>query len=250
MNKDAHGLNVENLLSILPPVLANDPDMKAIAESVAGILVENDKAIDSISIYPNIDNASEDLCDILAKDFDVTWYDYNYSLEQKRAMIKSNFNVHRHLGTVGAVNDLVSAAFKEGIVQEWFDYGGEPYHFKIILQEGSNYTMTDESIALFSRLIENVKNLRSHLDVIEAHRPVYADVNVGAVIASASSQTMGMDYTREQETYIENHVVMACIGEGIGKLEANFGRDVSKDLSAGYQYAAIIANAATYRLEA
>ncbi len=245
-----HGITVENLLSTLPPVLAADDDMKALAESVAGILVQNDEDIDNISIYPNLDSASEELCDILAKDFDVTWYNYDYDLPQKRSIIKSNFNVHRHLGTAGAVNDLVSAAFKNGVVQEWFDYGGEPYHFKIILQESSDFVMTDDAINLFARLIENVKNVRSRLDDIEAHRAIKTNViRAGAILAPAAQMTMDNDYKRDSEIYINEHALMACIGEGAGNLEANFGRESTSEVNAGTRYGTILCNAASIVLQ-
>lgn len=245
-----HGITVKNLLDALPPVLANDESMKALAESIAGVLVQNDEAIDSISIYPNLDNASEALCDILAKDFDVTWYSYDYDLTQKRNIIKSSFNVHRHLGTAGAVNDLVSAAFKSGIVKEWFDYDGKPYHFKIVLQEDSDFVMTDDSINLFARLIENVKNVRSRLDDIEAHRALRPNtVSVGAVLAASSQQTMDNDYTRDSEIYLNNNMLMACIGEGIGKVESNFGRNIDVDVTASMSYGTILCNAASIVLQ-
>lgn len=245
-----HGITVENLLNALPPVLTADDDMKALAKSIAGVLVQNDEDIGNISIYPNLDNASEALCDILAKDFDVTWYNYDYDLSQKRSIIKSNFNVHRHLGTAGAVNDLVSAAFKEGAVQEWFDYGGEPYHFKIILKEGSDFVMTDDAISLFARLIENVKNVRSHLDDIEAHRAIKTNViSAGAILAPSAQMTMDNDYKRESEVYINERALMACIGEGIGNLEANFGRKLSLEVNAATCHGTILCNAASIVLQ-
>lgn len=246
-----YGITVENLLNALPPVLAADADMKALAESIAGVLVQNDEDIGNVAIYPNLDNASEELCDILAKDFDVTWYNYDYDLTQKRNIVKSNFNVHRHLGTAGAVNDLVSAAFKDGIVQEWFDYGGEPYHFKIILQEGSDFVMTDDAINLFARLIENVKNVRSHLDDIEAHRAIRTNViSAGAILASAVQVTVDNDYKRDSEIYLNSHALMACIGEGTGNLEANFGRDTAAEMSFTKTcYGTIICNAASIVLQ-
>ncbi len=246
-----HGITVENLLDVLPPVLSNDDTMKALAESIAGVLVQNDEDIDNISIYPNLDNASEALCDILAKDFDVTWYNYDYDLTQKRNIIKSNFNVHRHLGTAGAVNDLVSAAFKGGVVTEWFDYGGEPYHFKIVLQEDSDFIMTDDSINLFARLIENVKNVRSRLDDIEAHRSLRPSaVNVGAVLATASLQPIDNNYRRDSEIYLGSNMLMACIGEGTGSVEANFGRKINIDVTVSAVCGAILCNAAAITLEA
>lgn len=213
-------ISVKNLLDTLPSVLAEDKNMYALATAAAMAIVKYDKEINSISIYPNIDNASEELCDILAKDFDVTWYNYDYDLDQKRRIIKANFNVHRHLGTKGAVSDLVAAAFVDGKVQEWFEYDGEPYHFKINLPEDSTFIMTQDTVGLFSRLIENVKSLRSRLDNIEVHKKTTQTVYLGTIVAPAANQTVNNDITMDSETYVESKALVAPLSEIISR---NYG---------------------------
>jgi len=63
----------------------------------------------------------------------VDWWDYNYTLEEKRKTLKDSWNVHRTLGTKGAVEKAISAIYPGTEVREWFEYAGQPYHFKLLI---------------------------------------------------------------------------------------------------------------------
>lgn len=128
-----YGLTAENLLSVLPPVLANDESMNALATAVADNLASQNAEIDNIKIFSAIDSLPETLCDILAVDLKVDWYSYEYPLKIKRNLIKTAFIIHRTLGTVGAVKTALDAIYPGSIVEEWFNYEGDPYYFRVIL---------------------------------------------------------------------------------------------------------------------
>lgn len=161
MNKD-HGITPENLLNSLPAVLRNDKNLSALATSIANVLSARGDEIRSLSIYPRIDELPADLLDILAHDFKVDWYWYNYPLDIKRNLIKSSFNVHRRLGTRGAIEDALHSLYQGIGIEEWFEYGGEPYYFRIVLNvtEESSDISHDEIV----RAINIYKSLRSRLE--------------------------------------------------------------------------------------
>ena len=73
--------------------------------------------IEKAAIYPRIDELDEALLDILAYDFKVDWYGYDYPLETKRALLKSSFYIHRHLGTKGAVEAAIQSVYPKSIVK-------------------------------------------------------------------------------------------------------------------------------------
>ena len=102
MNKK-YGLTAENLLSSLPAVLRGDKNMFALAVATAKALSARAEEIDSLRIYSRIDELPEDLLDILAYDFKVDWWNGDYSLEEKRQVLKDSWRVHRMLGTKAAV---------------------------------------------------------------------------------------------------------------------------------------------------
>lgn len=63
-----------------------------------------------------------------------------------------------------------SAVYPDTKVQEWFEYGGEPYHFRLDvgLPEG---VWDPESKRRLMWGLYYYKNLRSHLDAVEFHLP-------------------------------------------------------------------------------
>ena len=138
-----HGLTVENLMRILPAVLARDKNVYALAEAIAEALVAELGNIDLVRIYARIDELPERLLDILAYDFKVDWWDGDYTLEQKRKTLKDSWRVHRMMGTRAAVELAVQAVFSSATVSEWFEYGGKPYYFRLSVDD-TNILVTDE----------------------------------------------------------------------------------------------------------
>lgn len=94
------------------------------------------------------------------------WYGYDYPLETKRALLKSSFYIHRHLGTKGAVEAAIQSVYPKSIVEEWFDYveGGNPYTFRIVLDASTPAVPVNNTDLL--RAVNLYKSLRSHLDGI------------------------------------------------------------------------------------
>lgn len=166
---NAHGITKENLLASLPAVLANDENMAALAAAVAEVLSARVDEIGRVSIYAQIDKLPNELLDILAHDFKVDWWDANYTLEEKRQTLKDSWNVHRRLGTKAAVVMAISAIYPDTQVSEWWEYGGDPYHFKLLIDA----TYEDVDPARHQRVLDRVafyKNLRSILDEVEYYR--------------------------------------------------------------------------------
>ena len=163
MNDSELGITRENLLLIVPPALTHDPAMMARAAADAEALAARLAEIDRVRIISNIDALDETVLDILARDFKVDWYDPGYSLEEKRRTVKSSWRVHKTLGTKAAVETAIRAIYPLTTVEEWFEYGGEPYHFRL------NIDITSDSgdRARQKRVLERLnfyKSLRSHND--------------------------------------------------------------------------------------
>lgn len=177
---NSHGLTRENLVATLPPALQKDPSAVALAEAMAGLLARRPEEIEQLHIYPVIDRLDEQLLDILAHDFKVDWWDADYSLEEKRRTLKDSWRVHKLLGTKAAVEMAISAIYPQTTVLEWFEYGGEPYHFKLLVNAA--YEQIDPE--KHRRVLEKVqyyKNLRSHMDEVE-----YCDGGEAAAFAGTA----------------------------------------------------------------
>lgn len=167
-----------NFADYLPDVLKHDPKMKSLAEAVSEQFIKISKNIDSVLIYSRIDELPEELIDILAYDMHVDWYDYSFPLNIKKAVLKSSVKVHKKMGTKYAVETALKALYPKSKIEEWFEYGGEPYHFRVILNaENENIQINMKDI---EKEIRMYKRLSAHLDSINIERVKKTSIFVAA----------------------------------------------------------------------
>lgn len=120
---------------------------------------------DLLLIYPAVDGLPEALIDHLAEQMHVDEYDDNSDLSVKRQQVKESFLLHKVKGTKYAVQKAVSTVYQSAKVEEWPEYSGEPYHFRVTgITAPMNGT---KNINKLVRLINAYKNTRSWLDYIE-----------------------------------------------------------------------------------
>ena len=184
------GITKANLLNTAPAVLVNDKSMNPLVDTLADALAKLAASCRMATIYPRIDELPEGLLDILAKDFKVDWYDFNYSLETKRKVLKDSFYVHRHMGTRAAVEKALCDVWPDSVLEEWFEYGGEPFHFRVVLNasDGSNPIPLDTAL----EKIRIYKPVRAHL---ESDIPILRVVFNVVVQTSIDSSFYHVPYT-------------------------------------------------------
>jgi len=161
-----HGISKENLLFTFPVGLRKSETTSALGDVTAEALAQRPAEIERLTLYPRISELPEDLLDILAYDFKVDWWDPNYTLEEKRRTLAGSWQVHKTLGTKSAVETAIRAIYPKAEVREWFQYGGKPYYFKLLI----DMTGEDPDPARRDRVLARVnfyKNLRSHMDAAE-----------------------------------------------------------------------------------
>lgn len=149
----------------LPPTLKDDPEINALGRAIAEQLQITARQIRQNIIYARIDELDEQTLDILAYDLHVDWYDHSYPIEVKRQTIKDSVKIHRRLGTKYAVETALGAVFPGTRVEEWFEYNGDPYTFRVIINATENGVTAAQQAAVLERVIF-YKNLRSHLEAV------------------------------------------------------------------------------------
>ena len=149
----------------LPPTLKDDPEINALGWAIAEQLQITARQIRQNIIYARIDELDEQTLDILAYDLHVDWYDHSYPIEVKRQTIKDSVKIHRRLGTKYAVETALGAVFPGTRVEEWFEYDGDPYTFRVIINATENGVTAAQQAAVLERVIF-YKNLRSHLEAV------------------------------------------------------------------------------------
>lgn len=153
-----------NLLDLMPESLKKDPDVQALCDAITPEIQSISNEIVQCILLARIDDLSEEVLDLLAWQFHVDFYDSTLSIETKRELVKNSMRWHKRKGTPVAVEELVTAVFGDGIVLEWFDFSGEPYHFKV---QTFNLAVTQGDADLFTRALNSVKNTRSYFDGVE-----------------------------------------------------------------------------------
>lgn len=149
----------------LPQTLKDDPEINALGRAIAEQLQITARQIRQNIIYARIDELDEQTLDILAYDLHVDWYDHSYPIEVKRQTIKDSVKIHRRLGTKYAVETALGAVFPGTRVEEWFEYDGDPYTFRVIINATENGVTAAQQAAVLERVIF-YKNLRSHLEAV------------------------------------------------------------------------------------
>lgn len=119
-------------------------------------------------IDPTLVNVSPEFCDKKVLTFLALECGVNISGISEivsRIVIRACINSMHYAGTTKALSQRVEALSDTAKVVEWFDYEGEPYHFKI------DIAISDMSVrmsaALFNKLNKEIiiyKNVRSTLD--------------------------------------------------------------------------------------
>lgn len=170
-------ISKRDIFKTLPPALKKDAGFAALGEVIAEQLAKNRELSDKAIIYPAIDKLSEEALDALAYDFNVSWYDYEGTLSEKQKTILECMNVHQFKGTKYAVETALRSVYDSVRVTEWFEYGGEPYHFKVIIYDSSN---DKEKRARILAKVQYYKNLRSVLEETVFEIGISSDIAVNA----------------------------------------------------------------------
>lgn len=162
-----------NIAEHLPESL-NRPNLRDVASVVDEKLHEIERMSELVGIYPRIDQLSSNLIDALAIQLHVDFYDTRFDFDTRRALVKGSILWHMTKGTKATVQELVQTVFDSGVVYEWYEYNGEPYHFKVDLLEDA--AITPDNIVLLVKVIDTVKNVRSWLDGLGFKRKTTAPI--------------------------------------------------------------------------
>ena len=154
---------------LLPDSIAQDETMQAAAQMLDGELSAIEDEISNALIWSRIDELQEPLLSYLAWQLHVEYWRPEMILAEKREMIKKAFILHSTKGTPGGIENAMAAAV-QGVggayVEEWFEYAGDPFHFKVVVDIIGELVGDDLEEELL-RIVNVYKNLRSQLDGFE-----------------------------------------------------------------------------------
>lgn len=179
-----------NLLSLISPSLQSDSQIIAACQALEGELQAVSTAIDEIMIISKLDQQPSEVIDSLAWQWHTDFYDDSLPLPTRIALVKNSLKWHMIKGTPAAVQEMVSTVLSNGVVTEWFEYGGQPYYFRVQTDE----IITSQDVYdQLAALITATKNKRSWLDCILIARNWSGSVYIGGAIYRGQTLTIGME---------------------------------------------------------
>lgn len=168
------------MLQVMPEPLKYKAEVVALSYAIKRAIGKMVGYAERASVYAAIDKLPEDILDLLAVELRAQYYDEDMDISIKREIVKKTMLWYHRAGTPSAVEELISAVFGEGEISEWFEYGGEPYHFKI----KTDAVLSASDMEYFEKIIRNVKNVSSHLEEIQLSREHEGQAYAGCHIIS------------------------------------------------------------------
>lgn len=157
------GMTAENLFEAYPLRLKDDAAARALGKALAVLLAGRARMLEGLLLYPAVDKMDMPLLDLLAYDFKVDWWNPDYTMEEKRRVLRDSWYVHRHMGTRAAVETALRAVYRDATILEWFEYGGRPGYFRL----WTDVTNEDFIPALRREILRRMnyyKRLGAHLE--------------------------------------------------------------------------------------
>ncbi|MDI6865811.1 phage tail protein I [Thermodesulfovibrio yellowstonii] len=171
------------MLAEIKPSSLDDKTIDALLHAVDSSFSEIFSQIINALIYPRIDELSGEVLDYLAWQFHIEGWELADTEKEKRSLIKNAIELHRYKGTRWAVENALIACGYESYVQEWFEYEGQPYLFKVYTKR----LVQNEDV--YEKLLSTIyeyKNERSWLQSIGTHHTYEGKMYAGATVWQGS----------------------------------------------------------------
>lgn len=153
-------MNEVDIRQLIPKFLYDDMNGRAMAKALeAGLNAFIRTVQQGIDTWGNADAMPEWRLDELAYEYNIP-YDYRADIEVKRDWIRNVQALSRLYGTPAGIREYMKGYFSDAKLEEWFEYGGDPFHFRMIFPG----EWSPEKIEWATTAIITVKNVRSVLD--------------------------------------------------------------------------------------
>lgn len=113
-------------------MMKHDETVDALSSVIDPFFRKMNEYAEQFSIWDRIDVLEEPFLNELAWELNIDWYDYTAPIDQKREAVKAAGQIHAKRATKWSVERLLKIYFGDAILKEWFEYGGEPYYFKLM----------------------------------------------------------------------------------------------------------------------
>ncbi|MFA6848718.1 MAG: phage tail protein I [Selenomonadaceae bacterium] len=157
--------NSIDMIELIPKFLQKDDSAAAIAKCVNAVYNALDIELRQTAKIVGNELIAAAVLDELAVSMHIEWYDYAAPVETKRQIIAQADYIHSKMGTIWAIRRVIDTYYSDIVFHEWYQYGGEPYHFSFSTENLLYQKGTDKYNEVIDR-INQIKNCRSICDGI------------------------------------------------------------------------------------
>lgn len=184
-------------VSLLPPATtAFERALEAVTARAGGFALPLGSLTNPATCPPQV-------LPFLAWALSVDSWNPDWDLTTKRAVVGAAIDVQGRKGTPAAVLMGLRALGLNPSLEEWFDYGGSPYRFRLDIDTAET-DLSVRALAVVDATIDALKNLRSRLELLRLRRTRRAAMRVG---------TAGVSHERvsvlPHVAPVENHAAVA-----------------------------------------
>lgn len=154
--------DIGGLFASLPPNLQNAKN-EAYCYALDRLFQKTVMYSKKIGIWTDIKNTESKWYDYMATCIRTPYYRSDYSDEQKRKLIEGTLLTYKYAGSRRAVENMLINIFGEARFVPWYEYEGEPYHFKVVVSKKPSKEDKD----LFTRMLKRVKSAREIIDEVD-----------------------------------------------------------------------------------
>ena len=177
-------MNIRELESInlVPFFMQSDASVKGLCKAMDYIFNTLGECLRRSSIYTNLEFMKERDLDYIADADRIFWYNSQDNYETKLKILQNRKKMLYLLGTAYAIEQgLKDITTEESYIEEWMQYGGNPFHYRIIL--GDDYTAIDKDF--FSKLYSRIKKMGNARSVLDgAYMSGIGNVKANAALAA------------------------------------------------------------------
>lgn len=172
-------------IKLLPQFMQNDAAVRGLAAGIDSIIPQLAADLEKLSTWDRIDELTEAELDDLAWELNIQWYDTGAPIDVKRNIVRDSDKVYKKLGTKWAVENVINTYFGEGYIEEWFQYSGDPGHFRVY---STNPTVNESKFAEFLNLLSKVKRASAKLDGVFITLTGQMNMSVGTALHETGAE--------------------------------------------------------------
>ena len=140
------------------------PETRAVSYALGRAMGRIQEFSMGIKLYADIAHVSDEVLNLMALELNTQYYDQTLPRKVREGLVAQAFLWHIRAGTPSVLTEYMATVLAGGYIEEWMEYGGEPYYFKAFARMFEDAVVPLGYGAEVRAQIDIYKNVRSWLE--------------------------------------------------------------------------------------